>query len=342
MHASIRRRVMVECLAFAFVAGAGRAHAEPTHDDKALATILFQEGRSLMTAGKISEACLKFEESDRLDPGGGTILNLARCHELEGRLARGWSEFNEAAIRARRDGRRDREVEASERARALEPRLSKLTVVVPAGSQVEGLQIERDGREIGPGAWATAMPVDGGEYVVRATAPGKEPFTARVTIAPERDSQSIEIPVLATPVVVVTPPSFSPEGANTAAAVPSTSPSAGTLRWVGIGMAGAGVVTLGVAGYVLSTALSKKADSKSDCVGDVCGDTGLALRQEAVARGNTATILGITGAVLLGAGVTLFFLDGRSPADGQSARPPTRLTLVATPQSCTAAIHGAF
>ena len=58
----------------------------------------------------IHEACLKFEESQRLDPSGGTILNLASCHEREGRLARAWSEFSDAATMAIRDGKHEREV----------------------------------------------------------------------------------------------------------------------------------------------------------------------------------------------------------------------------------------
>ena len=54
---------------------AGRAHAEPNADDRALATALFNEGRSLMSEGRIAQACPKLEESHRLDPSGGTILN---------------------------------------------------------------------------------------------------------------------------------------------------------------------------------------------------------------------------------------------------------------------------
>ena len=177
--------------------------AQTNADDQALATVLFQKGKALLSEGQVAQACPAFEESQRLDPSGGTILNLALCHELEGRLAHAWSEFNEAVLFARKDGRHDREAAASERARALEPRMSRLTVVVPAGTQVEGLRVEHDGHELARAAWSTAIPVDGGEHMIRATAPGREPFETKVTIAKEAESKTVEIPVLATPVVVV-------------------------------------------------------------------------------------------------------------------------------------------
>lgn len=329
----------------AALGGVGRAHAEPSPDDKALATVLFQQGRTLMSAGKIPEACLKLEESERLDPGGGTILNLALCHEQEGRLARSWSEFNEAVVRARKDGRRDREVAAAEHALALEPRLSKLTVAVPAGAQVPGLQVERDGRELGRGAWSTAMPVDGGEHVVRATAPGKAAFTAKVVIGKQGDAQTIEIPVLATPVVVVTPPSFSSSAVAAPAIAPAEVPSpltARRLRWAAIGTAGAGVVMLGTAGYMLATALSAKNASNRDCMADVCGNVALQNRTDAVSRGNLATILGIGGAVLVGTGATLFYLGHRSSASEHESAVRTGFLFGAAPGLVMTGIGGRF
>ncbi len=318
--------------------GANHAHAEPSADDKALATMLFQEGRMLMAAGRTTEACPKLEESQRLDPGGGTLLNLALCHEQDGRFARSWSEFKEAGIVARRDGRQDRESEAAAHFNALEPRLSRLTIVVPAGTRVEGLVIERDGREVGPGAWSTAIPIDGGAHVVRATALGRDPFTTTIVIGKEADNQTVEIPVLATPVVVVAPPRVSSPPVSSAPTAPTFTPA--RLRWAGIGTAGVGVVLLGTAGYALASALSAKNASNSNCFVDGCNDTGLQQRGDAVSRGNLATLLGVSGAVLVGTGATLLYLAHRSSARQREAQVPTRFMLGAAPGAVVAGIGG--
>jgi len=298
---------LVAATLFLLTVAAGRARAAPTADDQALATVLFREGRALLLAGHLSEACPKLEESQRLDPSGGTILNLALCHEQQGHLARAWSEYNEAAIVARRDGRNDRAVEAQAHVAALEPRLSRLTIVVPSAARVEGLRIERDGRELGPGAWSTPIPVDGGEHSVRASALGRDPFVATVAVADEQDARRIEIPVLATPVTVVTPPRV----LATAAEAPPSFFTPTRMRRIGIGAAGAGVALLGLAAYVLRGAIRARDDSNANCFSDGCNPTGVAQRNDAVSRGNWATALGLSGAVLLGTGATSFYFAGR-------------------------------
>ena len=60
------------------------AHAEP---NRVLAEALFQQGKELMAQGKIAKACDKFAGSFRAEQSTGTLLNLARCHAAQGKLA---------------------------------------------------------------------------------------------------------------------------------------------------------------------------------------------------------------------------------------------------------------
>src|SRR5260221_8939712 len=110
--------------------GALSASAEPTPNDKLTAEALFSDGRKLMTAGKFRQACPKFEASLKLDPGVGTMLNLGDCYEKNQQSASAWAQFREASAAARAAGSREREELARQRAAALEPKLSRLTIIV--------------------------------------------------------------------------------------------------------------------------------------------------------------------------------------------------------------------
>src|SRR5439155_3292101 len=115
----------------AVILRAGVLGAQEPTAEVALAEMLYREGRALVVEGKVREACPKFAESYRLDAATGTLLNLASCHEAEGKLASAWLEYSEALNLARRDRRDDRIRFAQEHLSAIEPKLSRLTVVVP-------------------------------------------------------------------------------------------------------------------------------------------------------------------------------------------------------------------
>ncbi len=61
------------------LSGLARAQSAGTNN-RAAAEALFSEGRSLSAKGRYAEACPKFEASQQLDPGLGTMLNLAECY----------------------------------------------------------------------------------------------------------------------------------------------------------------------------------------------------------------------------------------------------------------------
>jgi len=337
---------LVGLLVFAGVMVApSAAYAEPSAEDSALATLLFEQGRELIAQGQIPEACQKFAESQRLDPGGGTLLNLARCHEQEGRLASAWSEFQAAQSMARDGGRPDREAEAAYHISALEARLSRLSIVVPAAADLTGLVVERDGRELGRGAWSTAIPVDGGEHVVRATAPGRQPFTVTVVIAREQEQMTLQVPILTALAVPVAPPVVASATPSRPAAPPEPLADAETftparLRWLGIGSIALGVVAWAGGGYALAKALDEKDAAAAHCWVDGCDDVGLDKHSDAVSHGNWATALGITGAVLVGTGVTLVYLGQRPSSRPGEAGSQTRFVISATPGAVMTAIAG--
>ena len=202
-------RLLTPALALTLVGLAGPAFADPS--DLASAQALFDDGVRLMKANKFSEGCPKLAESYRLDPAGGTIVALALCHEGEGKTATAWAEFNAAQTQARNDHRKDRETAATDHIKALEPKLTRVRIVVEPESDVEGLEIKRNGSAIGKAQWRTALPVDPADYTFEASAPGRVSSKQLVTVKGEGATTDVKIPVLAmAPVVATTDPVIVP------------------------------------------------------------------------------------------------------------------------------------
>jgi hypothetical protein len=185
----IRSSVVIAVLALA-----SSAYAEPT---SAQAEVLFRQGRELLGAGHVAEACAAFEQSQKLEAAVSTLLNLASCREKNGQLATAWGLFVDAErqTHAATDAPAQQlHGVAQDRATKLEPHVSKLTIAV--ASRVDGLEIARGGEQLAPIAWNQPQPVDGGTYTITARAPGKEPWSAEVTVGAAEDTQTIDVPEL--------------------------------------------------------------------------------------------------------------------------------------------------
>lgn len=141
---------------------------------------LFREGRALMLEGRFDEACPKLEESQRVEPHTGTLLNVAACHEKQGRVATAWAEFQRALTAARAEGQADRERLADERIQALAPRVPWLAIAIT--DPPPDLEVTLDGARIDSIAWGKDMPVDPGKHVVRAIAAGRAPMEAAIEL----------------------------------------------------------------------------------------------------------------------------------------------------------------
>lgn len=186
---------MAAAFAFACTVASSAALAQSS-TDAAFAETLYRQGRDLMAQGKAAEACPKFAESQRLDPATGTLLNLAACYETVGRLASAWLAYTEAAVAARRDGRADRVNFAEQRITRLEPKLSRLTVVVSAGAEVEGLEVRLNGALLGSASRGVPTPLDPGTYRIEATAPGKKRWSEQLVIGKDAATHTATVPPL--------------------------------------------------------------------------------------------------------------------------------------------------
>ncbi len=293
-------------------------------NDPATATMLFEEGRRLVGAGHYADACPKFEESERLDPGLGTQFHLADCYEHTGRLASAWALFLDVSSAAGGTGQEAREALARKRAAALEPRLSKLTIAVPR--PVEGVEVHRNGEALAEVLWNAAVPVDPGSYRVEASAPGHKTWVTVATVASEGAATTVTVPPLE-PEAPATAPSPA-----LAAAPPPVSPDddaarrTQTEKLVAIAAGGAGVVGIALgAGFGIDS-ISKHGAYERYCAGDTCQPGARSLHDAAVSSGNASTVSFVVGGVLLAGAGVLWYVAGRTappltvaPAVGASA-----------------------
>jgi len=251
-------------LAIACAAVSSPAHAEAS--SSAVAEALYEEARGLMKQGKLDQACPKFKQSYDLDPGGGTLLNLAECYEKQGKLASAWSAFKEAQVSAQRDGRSERVSYAKKHIEALEPKLSKITIEVPADANTPGLSVTLDGAELGSAGWNVGVPVDPGPHEVSASATDRRPFNKQIEIAGSGAATTVTIPKLqATAVAAATPRVIDADVEKKPVSSEAGATGNGG-RTVGYVLLGAGVVGVGVGSYFGLHAFAQWGTRKDGCV----------------------------------------------------------------------------
>ena len=307
------------------------AHAAPSASEKAIAESDFEEARQLMTAGKPAEACPKFEESERLDPGMATEYRLGECYEAIGRTASAWIAFIDVADAADAAKMPDRSKVARERAAKLQPKLARIAIS-PTTPELADLRVVRDGEEIKRSLWGTPVPVDPGDHNIEVTAPGKKPWRATVKADPSA-TQTVTVPALedlgaatttttATTATTATttsttapPPAGSSEPFDKPRpevdAVPSSKSSQKTYAIIA---AAVGVVGIGVGGVLALSAKSQWGDTAGHCNdAGVCDPTGIDARSNARSKGNLATVVMGLGVVAVAAGAVLWFTAPEEP-----------------------------
>ena len=354
------KRVAFTALALASIAAVPRvAHADSAPASPSHADALFREGRTLLDAKRYDEACPKLAQSQKEDPGAGTLLALALCHEGQGKTATAWNDLLEAAALGKKVGRNDLAAAAQKRAQAMEPLLSRLVVRVPHADDADhaDYEVKRDGQPVEPKLWGSPVAVDPGEHRVEVSAKGKvsRSYGVRVTgagvveiIVDDLDEASKPAPAVAAAVPARTAPAR--------IRLESTVPDAhveenqgGAQRTIGLTLVGLGVVGLGAGAYFGGKALSESAEGRRACSVTPCPPAQLAAANDANERAKssftTSVVSVAAGTGALAVGVIVYFMaPSASPARGTA--PTTRMTARITPSisptEASMGVTGAF
>lgn len=295
--------------------------------DAAGAEVLYRAGRDAGRRGDWETACAKLAESQRLDPAGGTLLNLADCEEHRGQLAHAWQHFVQAqALLPKGDARASF---ARSRAAAVDKRLPRLNVRLADGAAA-GTHVLRDDQELGAPSLGVSLPVDPGEHVVVARADGRIDGRVQVSLA-EGETREITVtlgPTVSSAASPQAPAPYPTPAATTTAAkfnalvVPEKRPAYG-YAFLGAGVAGLAVGT--VAGVL---ALSRASTVKDACGSSYtgCTDASVEAAKDGKLFTTVSTVAFAAGAVF--AGVGLYFLLVPASSSSASSSPAASTTSV--------------
>ncbi len=297
------KRVAGCLLLAALVAAPARAAADP-----AAAAELHRQGLALLDAGRVDEACSKLGESVAAERAVVPLADLARCHELQGKIATAYGELVELSSLAEKSGDPDRATKAREAASRLAPRLSKLRVEVV--ESLPGLVVKRDGIVMTPDQLGALLVIDPGLHVVTAQAPGHEPFRAEVRIGADADAKGVLVPRLKRPVVAPPspkkpPPPEPPEGDGRRG-----SSAMGIAGFVSSGFGFVGIVMGTIFGVQTLVEVSEAEDNEALCPDKRCTPLGRLQIDEAETKGIVSTVAFSVGGVALATGVVLLVVDG--------------------------------
>ncbi len=238
--------------------------APPSLAEVALAQKLFDEAGALFKAGDVHAACERFASSESLDPRGGTLLDLAICHEREGRTASAWSEFNRARIVAVNERRTDRALFAATHIEALAPRLAFVKVVVaPEPPDAPPPSISLDGATLSAVALGNEIPLDPGRHEIVASAPARLPQRVEVNVAEGVHAVARVGPLRVDPAhVTAAPPPH-------ATAAPATA-RGWSRRETGYVVGAAALVALGAGSVFGVLAIDDRHDARNECTTSPC------------------------------------------------------------------------
>jgi hypothetical protein len=287
---------------------------------ESVAESLFRQGREEMKRGEPALACPKFEESYRLDPSAGTLLNLGLCEAALGHTATAWTKLHQFLDVAPDGDARLRL--ARENIAKLETQLSWVQLVVD--QSVEPLVVQLDDVELRDVSLSQAVPVNPGDHSVRVSLQSGESNETRFQIRaaeklnvtvplPSRRSlpESSFRPPLLTP-TVEPPPSGTPARVAKRAPTPKNGNGERAVAYT-LGAIGAtGLVTSGIFGLL---ALRDKNVARAHCPHRECQDqTGLDAVQSGARNETVSTAAFVVGAVGVATGAALLWHAGRVTA----------------------------
>jgi hypothetical protein len=281
--------------------------------------VIYTAGVEAMKAGKFADAAAKFLEVRRIKPDStAALIGLSQCYEKLGKTASAWARYKELSVELKKKNKLDDAAAAAQSAADLEKVLSR--VQINAATDTPGLIVRMDNEEVPKAVLGTPVPVDPGQHVLEATAPGYEVWQTTVTVGDKNDTRTVSIPGL------------------TAKPVPAN--HLRTAAWAVGGVGAAGLVVGGVFGGL---ALSGKSKLTDLCANNTCTtQEGKDARAAANTKALVSTVGFAAGGAALATGIVLFVLSRPSAPKDEAAPPKAALVPTFGPQGGGLTWSGSF
>ncbi len=282
---------------------------------------LFKQAKKLMAEKKYAQACPKFEESYKLDPGIGVEINIGKCYEDWGKLGKAYRAYTDAEKKAKA-ANDDRAGKIHALVEKLDPQVPRLVIHIPAGANTKGLTVAIDGVTIGKNELDEPQLVDPGPKQVVYSIDGAPTKTKLVPV--ERGGTSditLDLPHAKGEAVAEDGTAPKQRPAEPARTEPAEHTGHGQ-RVAGVAVASIGVVAMGVSAYLGLQARSKYNDAlAANCMGmaNACDAQGLADTHDARSNANTATIIFGVGAAATVAGIIVYVIAPKAAASSEHA-----------------------
>jgi hypothetical protein len=199
---------------------------------------------------------------------------------------------------------------------------------VPDEHLSAGLVVTRNGKDVDAALLNRATPVDGGDHLIVARAPGRTEWSKSVSVPAEGGSVVVELFVEPEPVA----PPVEPEPVAPEPTVVEVAPAPANWwvalpprRKLAVGLAGGGAVALVTGTTFGMLARSKQSEGRDLCPEpEACpeADRANALIDAAQTRAVVANVAFTLGAAALIGGGVLWFLGTPEPASGQLTLTP--------------------
>jgi hypothetical protein len=272
-------------------------------DNKSEAEALFKKAKKLHGDKKYAEACPMFEKSDKLDPGIGAKLNVAKCYEDWGMLARAYTWYVDAEKMAKDAGDK-RADKIHELVEAIDSEVPRLTLKLPDGASGDKAEVKLDGKSIELGK---EHRVDPGPHEITWLVEGdKKSKTIPMERGGEREL-TLDMKAVAGGGGNGGGGTSKPDKGQPKPDEPA-SPGRGR-RIAGIAVGSAGIVGIGVASVLTLSARSKYKDAlEAHCMNDktMCSDEGLSKTGDARSQANVATVITIVSLAAVAGGIVLY------------------------------------